>query len=119
MKCKALLLSFLFLTGGLSVSAIAQINVNQKTKLIIKVINAQQDGAAVPNAIIVLKGKNYRFEGLTDDEGKFEVEVPNKTYQLIVQSYGFSKYVRKEIKILGAMTLTLNADLIPAGISSH
>ncbi|MDQ3749826.1 MAG: carboxypeptidase-like regulatory domain-containing protein [Acidobacteriota bacterium] len=119
MKCKAFLLTFLLLIGGLTVSAVAQINVNQKTKLIIKAINAQQDGAVIPNARVVLKGKNYRFEGVTDNNGKFEVEVPSKIYQLIVESYGFNKYVRKEIKLVGTMTLTLNADLIPAGIVSH
>lgn len=94
-------------------------NKSGKTRIIIEVINAQQDGAVVPNAKVTLQCKKNKYEGVTDNMGIFKVEVSNSSCKLIVESYGFSKYLRKKIKLIGAMELILHADLIPVGLISH
>ena len=71
-------------------------------------------GAAVTNADVVATntGTNLAFKTKTNDAGNFVIQqLPVGTYELTVEGVGFRRYVRRNIELNVAQTLTVDANL--------
>ncbi|HYI95379.1 MAG TPA: carboxypeptidase-like regulatory domain-containing protein, partial [Bryobacteraceae bacterium] len=71
-------------------------------------------GAAVTNADVIATntGTNLAFKSKTNDAGNFVIQqLPVGTYELTVEAVGFRRYVRRNIELNVAQTLTVDANL--------
>ncbi len=56
--------------------------------------------ARVANASIMIENKNVIYGIKSDEEGKFEIDVPVCIYQVRVESHCFRKFRRKNLRVL-------------------
>lgn len=53
--------------------------------------------APIPGVIIIAKSNNKGiFKTTSDEEGNFEIEIPDGVYKIIIKTYGFKKVVMKK-----------------------
>ncbi len=61
-----------------------------QTSRIVGVVLDKND-ARIVNASVKIENKDYRRQLLSDDEGRFDIELPPGIYQITVQRQGFRK----------------------------
>jgi len=62
-----------------------------QTSRIVGVVLDKND-ARIVDASVKIENKDYRRQLRSDDEGRFEVELPSGIYQITVQRQGFRKF---------------------------
>ncbi len=70
-----------------------------------------QSESGVPNATIIIGMNSQQFETKVDKDGKFELSLPEGTYNLIVRANGFMPSRKRQIKIIARQTTETNITL--------
>ncbi|MBA2341274.1 MAG: carboxypeptidase regulatory-like domain-containing protein [Pyrinomonadaceae bacterium] len=75
------------------------LDINSKGKIKGLILDANE--ARVPNARVVLKGKEFTRKVKSNEAGEFEVELPAGVYQISIdaRSLGFSLFQEKGIRV--------------------
>ena len=101
-----ILIFFVFLMPTYS-----QENLNQnKTGITGEVVN-YENGALIPNAQVIVEGKDIRKEIKTDEEGNYKIELSEGVYKITVSATGFKTFARKKINLNERGFFTLNINL--------
>jgi len=58
-----------------------------------------QNEAVIPNVEILIESKNFEIKVMSDDEGKYAVELPTGSYRLSVVSPRFHKFRKKNVRV--------------------
>lgn len=71
----------------------------------------------VPDAIIKIVGKDFKWEGKTDSEGEFTADVPTGTYRIYAVAAGFRKFESASLKVNANIIVLVNIhlDIAPSG----
>lgn len=68
-------------------------------------------GAHVTKASIKIEGKRVVKEIVSDEEGRFQIDLPAGLYRITVDSPGFESFKSNNVKVLADNTTTINAAL--------
>lgn len=74
--------------------------------LVIDPINAR-----VTRASIKIEGRRFKQEIESDEEGRFQIELPTGTYQISAYCLGFGLFQQKNVKVKANATTTINVPL--------
>jgi len=94
----------------------AQSSGKQPTGQIKGVVMDIQDGR-VPDAIIKIVGKDFKWTGMTNSEGEFTADVPIGTYHIYVAASGFRKFESASLKVNPNVIelVNIHLDIAPTG----
>ena len=73
-------------------------------------------GARVPAAKVIIEAKKFRREVVSDDDGRYSVDLPEGKYEVRVERDGFYPSRKKTISI--SLNVTTNLDVVLKGISN-
>lgn len=76
----------------------AQSSGKQATGQIRGVVMDVQDGR-VPDAVIKIVGKDFKWTGMTNSEGEFTADVPTGTYRIYVVAESFRTFESASLKV--------------------
>ena len=69
-------------------------------------------GALVPNAVLVFESGAFSREVISDEAGRFKLELPPGVYRMTVKSFGiFDPFQRKGIRVRAGKTKSLDVVL--------
>jgi hypothetical protein len=77
------------------------------------------NGARVVSGSIIIEGRNFRRELAPNEEGNFQAELPAGVYRVTVNSMGFRRFRRKNIKVESNPPTTMKITLSPVALSSY
>jgi hypothetical protein len=69
-----------------------------------------EDGSAVSGASVVIQGEQDTFELITDDNGQFEIELYQGTYDFLISNWGFQYTTIDNLEITGENSITVNME---------
>lgn len=105
-----ILLSVL-LCCSFTISSYSQTAQKAENGKIIGVVVSHDNGAIVQGVKIIIESRNFKREAMTDNEGRYEVEIPLGIYKITAQVENFKKFKRKRLKIVYPGSFIQNINL--------
>lgn len=67
--------------------------------------------AGIKNAAVTIEGRGLKLKLQTNEDGAFEIELPDGTYQFTIEKYGFMRLIVEDFRIKGATHISYNFNL--------
>lgn len=100
----------------LQAGSLAQFASPRRTSGKLEGVVVDVNDARVANASVTIAGKRLKREVVSDEEGKFRIELPAGTYQFTVYSPGFAVFRGKDVKVQADFTTSLEIPLKVAAV---
>ncbi len=107
-RSSALLLSLLASSQAHS----APVALDPQTNNTFSATVSDPSGAQIPGATIHIEGRSFEQNGITDDQGRFSIQLSPGTYKIFVTAPGFEPFVRDNVSVG-------NKALKPLGVVLH